>query len=168
MVIARGDGGTPEVIDFGVVAPAGLDPAAYPLALGRDDDLFGWPAVLEERNRLGPLSIAVPGQAAGLAAAHSHHGRVPWPELCGPAIGLAARGLPVSWHTTLRIAAAARDLARFGPASSIYLPDGLPPAPSADGTLAHLPLGRPWARPCGASPRPARRTWRTASSPERS
>ena len=142
MVIAAGDGGAPEVIDFGAVAPAGLDPAAYPLAPGRDDDLFGWPAVLEDRNLLGPLSIAVPGQAAGLAAAHRHHGSVPWPELCAPAIGLAARGLPVTWHTTLRIAGAARDLARFGSASSIYLPGGLPPAPSADGALAHLPLGR--------------------------
>jgi gamma-glutamyltranspeptidase/glutathione hydrolase len=142
MVIAAGDAGAPEVIDFGAVAPAGLDPAAYPLALGRDDDLFGWPAVLEDRNLLGPLSIAVPGQAAGLAAAHRHHGSVPWPELCAPAIGLAARGLPVTWHATLRIAGAARDLARFGSASSIFLPGGLPPAPSADGALAHLPLGR--------------------------
>jgi gamma-glutamyltranspeptidase / glutathione hydrolase len=142
MVIAAGDGGAPEVIDFGAVAPAGLDPAAYPLAPGRDHDLFGWPAVLEDRNLLGPLSIAVPGQAAGLAAAHRLHGSVPWPELCAPAIGLAARGLPVSWHATLRIAAAARDLARFAAASSVYLPDGLPPAPGADGALAHLPLGR--------------------------
>ena len=68
MVIASADGAA-EVIDFGMRAPVRLDPAAYPLVEGRDDELFGWPAVLEQRNLLGPLSIAVPGQAAGLALA---------------------------------------------------------------------------------------------------
>jgi gamma-glutamyltranspeptidase/glutathione hydrolase len=125
-----------------MVAPAALDPAAYPLVEGRDDDLFGWPAVARDRNRLGPLAIAVPGQAAGLALAHHHYGSLPWPDLCTPAIALARRGLPVTWHTTLRIAAAARELACFEPSRSIYLPEGLPPAPPTDGTLAHLPLGR--------------------------
>jgi gamma-glutamyltranspeptidase / glutathione hydrolase len=67
---------------------------------------------------------------------------MPWAELCAPAIALARRGLPVSWHTTLRIAVGARDLARFDVARSIYLPDGLPPAPASNGTLAYLPLGR--------------------------
>jgi gamma-glutamyltranspeptidase/glutathione hydrolase len=142
MVVAKGDGAPPDVIDFGMVAPSRLDPAAYPLIDGRDDDLFGWPAVLEDRNRLGPLSIAVPGQAAGLGLAHRHYGSVPWPDLCAPAIGLAGRGLPVTWHTMLRIANAARELARLESGSAVYLPDGLPPAPSPDDTLAYLPLGR--------------------------
>ena len=142
MVVAKGDGAPPAVIDFGMVAPSGLSPAAYPLIEGRDDDLFGWPAVLEDRNRLGPLSIAVPGQAAGLGLAHRHYGSMPWPELCAPAIELAGRGLPVTWHTMLRIANAARELARLESGSAIYLPDGLPPVPSPDGALAYLPLGR--------------------------
>ena len=60
MVIARPDGAA-EAIDFGMVAPARLDPAAYPLVEGQDDDYFGWPAVVEQRNLHGPLSIAVPG-----------------------------------------------------------------------------------------------------------
>jgi len=42
----------------------------------------------------------------------------------------------------LRIADAARALARFDGARSVYLPDGLPPAPGADGAAAYLPLGR--------------------------
>jgi gamma-glutamyltranspeptidase/glutathione hydrolase len=42
----------------------------------------------------------------------------------------------------LRIAAAARELARFDPARAIYLPDGLPPVPPVDGRPAYLPLGR--------------------------
>ena len=79
--------GAAEVIDFGMVAPS-PDPAAYPLVEGRDDELFGWPAVLEQRNLLGPLSIAVPGQAAGLDLAYRRHASMPWPELCAPAIAL--------------------------------------------------------------------------------
>ena len=67
---------------------------------------------------------------------------MPWADLCAPAIALARRGLPVTWHTTLRIAAGARDLAEFDAARAIYLPDGVPPAPRVDGELAHLPLGR--------------------------
>jgi gamma-glutamyltranspeptidase/glutathione hydrolase len=141
MMIANADGAV-DAIDFGMVAPARLDPAAYPLVEGRDDELFGWPAVLERRNLLGPLSIAVPGQAAGLGLAHRHHATMPWAELCAPAIMLARRGLPVSWHTTLRIAADARDLLRFDAAKAVYLPDGAPPAPQVDGELAYLPLGR--------------------------
>jgi gamma-glutamyltranspeptidase / glutathione hydrolase len=141
MMIARADGSA-EAIDFGMVAPLRLDPAAYPLVEGHDDELFGWPAVLEQRNLLGPASIAAPGQAAGLGLAHRRHASMPWADLCAPAIALARRGLPVTWYTTLRIAAAAQDLVRFDAARAIYLPDGVPPAPPVDGGLAHLPLGR--------------------------
>jgi gamma-glutamyltranspeptidase/glutathione hydrolase len=141
MVIARPDGAA-EAIDFGMVAPARLDPAAYPLVEGQDDDYFGWPAVVEQRNLHGPLSIAVPGQAAGLGLAHRRHASMPWADLCAPAIALARRGLPVTWYTTLRIAAGARELDRYAPARAIYLPDGMPPAPDVRGRVTHLPLGR--------------------------
>ena len=141
MVIART--AAAEVIDFGMVAPSRLDPAAYPLVEGRDDELFGWPAVLEQRNLLGPLSIAVPGQAAGLGLAHRRHASMPWAELCAPAIALARRGLPVTWYATLRIAGGAGDLSRFDAAARrLSARRGLPPVPNADGTPAHLPLGR--------------------------
>jgi gamma-glutamyltranspeptidase/glutathione hydrolase len=142
MMIARADGAPVELIDFGMIAPMALDPSHYPLTGGRDRELFGWPAVLEERNVSGPLAIAVPGQAAGLDLAFEHHARLPWAKLCAPAIALAERGLPLDWHAALRIALAARDLRRFETARAIYLPDGLPPAPAPDGTPAHLPLGR--------------------------
>src|SRR5690606_8146492 len=85
---------------------------------------------------------AVPGQAAGLELAYRRHASMPWADLCGPAIALAKRGLPVSWHTTLRIAVAAGDLIRFDLAREIYLPAGVPPAPDPGGAPTHLPLGR--------------------------
>ncbi len=142
MMIAPADGRPAELIDFGMRAPGALDPADYPLAGGQDKDLFGWPAVQDGRNVFGPLAIAVPGQAAGLALAFERHASLSWAELAAPAIALARAGLPVDWHTGLRIAFAARDLCRFEAARAIYLPDGLPPAPDPDGSTAHLPLGR--------------------------
>ncbi|HNB29080.1 MAG TPA: gamma-glutamyltransferase, partial [Alphaproteobacteria bacterium] len=49
-------------LDYGMIAPAALDPADYPLT-GKptSEGFFGWPGVLEDRNILGPYSIAVPG-----------------------------------------------------------------------------------------------------------
>jgi gamma-glutamyltranspeptidase/glutathione hydrolase len=138
MVVARADGLT-EVLDFGMIAPAALDAAAYPLSGGQDDDLFGWPGVVEERNVLGALSIAVPGQAAGLGLAHERHASLPWRDLCAPAIALAEQGLPVGWYACLQIATAAPDLARFEAAARQFLPGGLPPVPDRGGGVRHLP-----------------------------
>src|SRR5918994_4697260 len=132
MVVAKADGPT-EVLDFGMVAPAALDPAAYPLSGGHDNDLFGWPGVVGDRNVMGPLSIAVPGQAGGLALAHERHASLPWRELCAPAIALADQGLPIGWYACLQIATAAPDLARFETAAGHFLPGGLPPVPDHGG-----------------------------------
>ena len=102
MVVAKADGRT-EVLDFGMIAPAALDPADYPLSGGQDSDLFGWPGVVDDRNVMGPLSIAVPGQAAGLGLAFERHASLPWRDLCAPAIALAEQGLPIGWHASLQI-----------------------------------------------------------------
>ena len=42
-------------IDYGMVAPQGIDPADYPLT-GKpsSEGFFGWPGVLEDRNIFGP------------------------------------------------------------------------------------------------------------------
>jgi gamma-glutamyltranspeptidase/glutathione hydrolase len=142
MLIARPGEVPVEVVDFGMIAPSGLEPADYPLAKGRDDDLFGWPAVDGARNVHGPLAIAVPTEAAGLELAHRLHASMPWAELCRPAVALARGGLPVGWYASLRIAAAAREMAPFEEARRTYLPDGLPPVPGVDGSDVRLSLGR--------------------------
>src|SRR5262249_28389946 len=63
-----------------------------------------------------------------------------WRQALEPAIELAARGLPLDWYATLSIAVAARELAEFPTARTIYLPGGLPPVPPMEGA-GHLPLG---------------------------
>ena len=54
-----------HALSFGMVAPGGLDPADYPLTGEAGADMFGWPAVLEDRNMRGPLAVAVPGAGCG-------------------------------------------------------------------------------------------------------
>jgi gamma-glutamyltranspeptidase / glutathione hydrolase len=44
---------------------------------------------------VGPASCAVPGLPAGLDALWREYGRLPWPELCAPALRLAREGVPM-------------------------------------------------------------------------
>jgi gamma-glutamyltranspeptidase/glutathione hydrolase len=129
-------------VGFGVRAPEALDPAAYPITGGSDADLFAWPAVLEDRNVQGPLSIAVPGMVAGHAAALERFGTRSWAEALRPAISLAKAGITVDWYATLKIAAEARALVRDPESARTYLPDGLPPSGTWGGPLPMIRLGR--------------------------
>ncbi|HTV44941.1 MAG TPA: gamma-glutamyltransferase [Stellaceae bacterium] len=130
-----------ETVDFGPVAPAGLDPAAYPLTGASRTELFTWPQVAGDRNIHGPLSFTVPCAVRGYAALVERFGRMPWRDLVAPAAALARRGLPVDWFSTVKIAAAAAELRLYGESRRIWLPDGLPPVPPPEGDI-NLPLGR--------------------------
>jgi gamma-glutamyltranspeptidase/glutathione hydrolase len=141
LVVHRAGADHAESVDFGPVAPGGLDPAAYPLTGGTRTELFTWPQVEGDRNLRGPLSFVVPSAVKGYAAAVERFGRMPWRELVMPAAALARQGLPVDWFTTLKVANAAADLRRYEESRQIWLPDGLPPVAS-DGDLSMLPLGR--------------------------
>src|SRR3954454_1412256 len=44
---------------------------------------------------VGPASCAVPGVPAGLDALWRRHGRLPWREVCEPALRLAREGVPM-------------------------------------------------------------------------
>ncbi len=130
-----------HAVDFAMVAPRSLDPAAFPLAgSGQDRDLFGWPAVEGERNVAGPLAIATPGAVDGFGLALERFGTLSWAEAIEPAIALARQGHPVDWWTTLKVAAEAPTLSRFEAARGVYLPNGLPPI-AAESGVAHLNLG---------------------------
>ena len=51
-----------------------------------NEGFFGWPGVVDDRNIMGPYSIAIPGLLAGLGLAHKTYGRLPWSDLAQPAI----------------------------------------------------------------------------------
>ncbi|MCY4452246.1 MAG: gamma-glutamyltransferase [Immundisolibacterales bacterium] len=129
-------------VDFGLVASRSLDPADYPLEEGRGSDLFHWPAVEGDRNVMGPLSIAVPTYAAGVAAALERFGTRSWAECLAPAIELAERGLDADWYATLKIASTAAHLARDEEARRVFLPGGFPPCSEWSGPPPRLRLGK--------------------------
>jgi gamma-glutamyltranspeptidase/glutathione hydrolase len=142
MMVYSAAEGRVHLVDFSMVAPRALDPAAYPLTGGgTDSDLFGWPEVEGGRNVHGPLAIATPGAVAGFALALERFGSLPWKTLLEPAITLARRGHPVDWWTTLKVAGEAATLCTHEPAAALYLPGGLPPLAQESGT-AHLDLGK--------------------------
>jgi len=142
MVVQRPGGAPAEVVDFGPLAPARLDPSRYALlpGAGGDKDIFGWPRVVEDRNVIGGESVALPSYVAGIALAHERFGRLPWAALVEPAIALAEEGVLLDWYGALSIAVAAPDLARFEASRRVFLPGGLPPLPATGSLPRHLPL----------------------------
>ena len=118
-------------VHYGMRAPAGLDPADYPLSgRGIADDLFPWKAVVDDRNVEGAKAVAVPGLVDGIGIAHERFGRLDWAGLLQPAARLAREGFEVDWYAALMIASTTRSLARDPDAAAIFLDDGCwPPVP---------------------------------------
>ncbi|HSS65685.1 MAG TPA: gamma-glutamyltransferase [Gammaproteobacteria bacterium] len=142
MLVYRAADDRCEVVDFGMRAPFALDPGDYPLAeSGMDGDLFGWPAVVGDRNVTGPLAFAAPGFAAGMSVALQRFGSISWQDALGPAIESAKQGFVADWYATLKIAAAARGLSGFPESARTYLPDGFVPAGEWGGPPPRINLG---------------------------
>jgi gamma-glutamyltranspeptidase/glutathione hydrolase len=130
-----------RVVDFGMIAPSGLNPADYPLTGATGADLFGWPAVMGDVNFHGVKSIAVPGSVAGYALAAKSFGRKSWGELIAPAVSLAERGHRVGWWTTMNVASEAGLLGRYSGSKAVWLPGGLVPTMATDIDPNYLPIG---------------------------
>src|SRR5215469_9170548 len=141
MIVQPPGGARAEVVDFGPIAPAALDPAAFALTGETITELFTWPRVEGDRNIHGPLSFAIPSAVRGYATAVERFGRTPWRDLVAPAVALARQGLPVDWWVTLRVANAAQDLRRYEETRRVWLPDGLPPTAPSSGEPPALALG---------------------------
>ncbi|MFM7737454.1 MAG: gamma-glutamyltransferase, partial [Alphaproteobacteria bacterium] len=74
----------------------------------------------------------VPGEVAGLGAAHRRFGRVPWRRLVVPAARLARDGFPASEHLAKQVASNAESISRDPALAAIFLdPAGRPPARGA-------------------------------------
>ena len=131
-----------EVVDFGPVAPRGLNPGLFKLTGRTTQDLFAWPEVEGDTNIHGPLSFAIPSSTAGYAHMHATWGKLPLAEVIAPAIALAKRGLPQDWYTTLKVASSASVLRHYDESARIYLPNGLPPVAPYQGKPGFFRLGR--------------------------
>jgi gamma-glutamyltranspeptidase/glutathione hydrolase len=131
MVLYRAAEDDYSVIDFGMRAPAALDPAHYPLTgEGVSPDLFPWARVHEDRNVHGPLAVAVPGVVDGMRVVHERYANLPWKALLEPAVRFAEEGLLIDWFALYNIASAAADLSRYVGSREAFLVDGRPPVPA--------------------------------------
>ena len=75
----------------------------------------------------GPLAVGVPGEAAGLIAAHKKFGTLPLAVLAAPAVKLAADGFPLDATLRVAIERGANNMKRFADLGRIYLPNGAVP-----------------------------------------
>jgi gamma-glutamyltranspeptidase/glutathione hydrolase len=140
MLVAMKGAERVQVIDFSPISPQQLDPADFPLTGGTKQELFTWPAVVDDRNVHGPMSIAVPGQVDGMGLALERFGTKSWMEVLSPAIQIAEQGMAIDWYLTLKVATMARELARYPSTRAVWLPDGFPPVTPAGAPLQRLML----------------------------
>ncbi len=133
-----------KVIEFGMRAPFESVPEDYPLAPAGTNasDSFNWPAVVDDVNIHGPLSIAVPGYIKGISLALETFGTMEWKDVIEPACQHAEFGLPIDWFSAAKINTFARGLQRYKETKKTYLADGLPPVGDIEGGIKTIPLGK--------------------------
>jgi len=105
--------GRSTFIDFREKAPLAATRNMYLDSKGNvtSDTLVGWRAA------------GVPGTVRGLELAHQKYGRKPWAELLDPAIELASKGYPVSYHFNASLHSASETdlLSQFPESKRIFL-----------------------------------------------
>ncbi|MGA5758780.1 gamma-glutamyltransferase family protein [Nonomuraea bangladeshensis] len=127
LVIREPGATTATTVSGPIRAPALATPDMFPLVpSGPGTGLYGWPAVRDDANIVGPLSVGVPGAVAALCHAHARFGRLPLAQVLAPAIELAEDGHETNWFASAAICSDARTLRRFPSSAELFLPDGLP------------------------------------------
>uniref|UniRef100_A0A0D3BJI1 Glutathione hydrolase n=1 Tax=Brassica oleracea var. oleracea TaxID=109376 RepID=A0A0D3BJI1_BRAOL len=103
--------GKETAYDFREVAP-----------LRATEDMYGGNLELKKK---GPLSVAVPGEVAGLFTAWKQLGKLPWKQLVYPAEKLAAEGYMISKYLYMQMNATRDDiLADKGGLSELFASNG--------------------------------------------
>lgn len=132
MVIHFSGDGSSTVIDGHERAPRAARPDMYQIdatQVAATPETLTIPAptaVIDQRNSIGHLAVAVPGVVGALAVAHQRYGALPFKDILQPAIALAAEGFEVSVPLATMIARTRDKLARFPSTAAIFLRDGLP------------------------------------------
>jgi gamma-glutamyltranspeptidase/glutathione hydrolase len=93
MLVHRARDRTTRLFDFFVAVP-GLGRSRKPVEMESVDVDFD--SETAQVFHIGSASCAVPGNAAGLEAAHRAYGSLPWPRLVEPAVALAHRGFELT------------------------------------------------------------------------
>jgi gamma-glutamyltranspeptidase/glutathione hydrolase len=93
MLVHRARDRTTRLLDFFVAVP-GLGRAGKPVEMEAVDVDFD--SETAQVFHIGSASCAVPGNAAGLEAAHRSYGSVPWARLVGPALEVARNGFELT------------------------------------------------------------------------
>ena len=122
-------------VDFGMRAAGAARPDMYELEGGTDRPEAGglrfsrgyaWPLVKDRANLHGHAAIAVPGTAAGLAAALDRWGTMSLDQALLPAIRLARAGFPVGHHFVLALVNGREVMWRHPATRETYYPGGHP------------------------------------------
>jgi gamma-glutamyltranspeptidase / glutathione hydrolase len=130
LVIRRADG-TGVAIEGGTRAPKAARPDMFALKGGDTrSGMYGWPAVKDDANIEGPLSVGVMGQPAALLHALERYGKLPRDRVMAPAIALARDGFEVDWYVSLSLAMYHERLSKAGDGKKIFFrPSGAPMRP---------------------------------------
>ena len=131
-VVLEGKSGRVWSLDANARAPMAAREDMYEVlpasgGTGLNDNEYGC-SVKDDANVYGPLSVAVPGQMAGMGMLWERWGRLKWEEIVAPSLELLSNGFPYG-----PLANAIRNnegaLRRFGATATHLMPNGLPPNP---------------------------------------
>lgn len=120
MLLRDGKTGKSVFLDFRETAPRAATPAMFtPKAPGSNEDV-------ENRNMYGGMSVATPGDVAGLLYALEHYGTMTPAQVISPAARLAREGYVVTPLLHGDMAEHREQLLQYGDGWKIYLQDGQP------------------------------------------